>query len=63
MRKTLAISAVLHATALLLALITFDAKPFEPTELQSVPVEFVSATDFSKMTAVRRTPPKPTRRR
>jgi colicin import membrane protein len=51
MRKSLAISAVLHAVALLWGLITFNAAPFEPSDSQAIPVEFVSATDFSKMTA------------
>jgi len=51
MRKSLAISAVLHATALLWGLITFNAAPFEAAEPLSIPVDFISATDFSKLTA------------
>lgn len=58
MRKSLAISAVLHATALLWGLITFNATPFETAEAQSIPVDFVSATDFSKLTAGSRDAPK-----
>jgi outer membrane biosynthesis protein TonB len=51
MRKSLAISAVAHAVALLWGLITFNATPFEAAEPMSIPIEFVSATEFSKMTA------------
>jgi colicin import membrane protein len=51
MRKGLAISSVLHAGALLWGLITFNAAPFENSIAEAVPVDFVSATDFSKMTA------------
>ena len=51
MRKSLAISAVLHATAMLWGFVTFNAAPFESAEAQSIPVDFISATDFSKMTA------------
>lgn len=58
MRKSLAISAVLHATALLWGLISFNATPFESAEAQSIPVDFVSATDFSKLTAGTKQAPK-----
>jgi outer membrane biosynthesis protein TonB len=52
MRKSLIISAVAHAVALLWGLISFNATPFETSaEAMSVPVEFVTATEFSKMTA------------
>ncbi len=51
MRKSLAISAVAHAVALAWGLITFNAVPLEPADSQSIPIEFVSATEFSKMTA------------
>jgi len=58
MRKSLAISAVLHATALLWGLISFNAVPFERAEAESIPVDFISATDFSKLTAGTRSAPK-----
>ncbi len=58
MRKSLAISAVLHATALLWGLISFNAAPFEPSEAPSIPVDFISATDFSKLTAGTKDAPK-----
>ena len=51
MRKGLAISSVLHAAALLWGLITFNAAPFENSISEAMPVDFVSATDFSKLTA------------
>ena len=51
MRKGLAISSVLHAGALLWGLITFNAAPFENSITEAMPVDFVSATDFSKLTA------------
>ncbi len=58
MRKSLAISAVFHATALLWGLITYNAAPFEQAEAQSMPVDFISATDFSKLTAGNKSAPK-----
>jgi colicin import membrane protein len=58
MRKSLAISAVLHAVALLWGLISFNATPFESADAQSIPVDFISETDFSKLTAGNQTAPK-----
>jgi colicin import membrane protein len=57
MRKGLAISAVVHAMVLLWSLITFAPKAFEKTA-DSVPVDIVSATDFSRMVAGNRSAPK-----
>jgi len=57
MRKSLAISAVVHAMVLLWSLITFAPKPFS-APMDSVPVDIISATDFSRMTAGSRTAPK-----
>lgn len=51
MRKCLIISAVAHAVALLWGLISFNAAPFEASASAPIPVEFVSITEFSKMTA------------
>lgn len=60
MRKGLAISAVLHAVALLWGMITFNASPFESAQAESIPVDFISAKDFSELTAGQRSAPKPT---
>src|SRR5215467_11190295 len=57
MRKGLAISAVVHAMVLLWSLITFGPKAFQ-TPTDSVPVDIISATDFSRMVAGSRTAPK-----
>lgn len=51
MRKSLAISAVAHAVALLWGLISFNAAPFETSESQSIPVDFISESQFSKIMA------------
>jgi hypothetical protein len=58
MRKSLAISAVAHTAALLFGIITFNAAPLEATITESVPVDFVSAEDFSKLTAGNKSAPK-----
>src|SRR5262249_6990071 len=57
MRKGLAISAVVHAMVLLWSLITFAPKAFQ-TPTDSVPVDIISATDFSRMVAGKREAPK-----
>ena len=59
MRKGLAISAVLHAAVLLWGMLTFDVSPFETATAESVPVDFISAEDFSKLTAGIKSAPKP----
>jgi outer membrane biosynthesis protein TonB len=57
MRKGLAISVVVHAMVLLWSLITFAPKAFQ-TPPDSVPVDIISATDFSRMVAGNRNAPK-----
>jgi colicin import membrane protein len=57
MRKGLTISAVVHAMVLLWSLITFAPKAFEKTA-DSVPVDVISASDYSRMVAGSRTAPK-----
>ncbi|GIK81320.1 MAG: hypothetical protein M5U33_01095 [Pseudorhodoplanes sp.] len=59
MRKGLAISAVLHAIVLLWGMLTFNVSPFETATAESVPVDFISEQDFSKLTAGTRDAPKP----
>jgi outer membrane biosynthesis protein TonB len=58
MRTGLTISTVLHAIVLLWGLITFAAKPFEAAATDALPVDIISATDFSHMVAGDRTAPK-----
>jgi colicin import membrane protein len=57
MRKSLTISAVMHAMVLLWSLIAFAPKAFEKPA-DSVPVDIISASDFSRMVAGSRTAPK-----
>lgn len=57
MRKSLTISAVMHAMVLLWSLIAFAPKAFEKP-IDSVPVDIISASDFSRMVAGSRTAPK-----
>jgi outer membrane biosynthesis protein TonB len=58
MRRGLTISAVLHAIVLLWGLITFAPRPFEAAATDSLPVDIISATEFSQMVAGSRTAPK-----
>jgi outer membrane biosynthesis protein TonB len=57
MRKSLTISAVVHAMVLLWSLIAFAPKAFEK-QPDSVPVDIISASDFSRMVAGSRNAPK-----
>lgn len=50
MRTGTTISAAAHVGVLLWAVLVFDVKPLENAGAESIPVDFVSATDFSKMT-------------
>ncbi len=59
MRPGLTISCVAHAAALLWGLIAFAAKPNDAPAVEPLPVEFVSATDFSQLTAGVKNAPKP----
>jgi outer membrane biosynthesis protein TonB len=58
MRTGLTISTVLHAIVLLWGLITFAPRPFEAAATDSLPVDIISATEFSQMVAGSRTAPK-----
>ncbi|HWV42191.1 protein TolA [Pseudorhodoplanes sp.] len=51
MRTGLAISSVVHATALLWALLTFTTSPLESMPSDSLPVDIISPTEFSQLTA------------
>ena len=58
MRPGLAISFAGHAGALVLALITISAQPVDAPATPTMPVDFISATDFSKLTqGVKNAPP------
>jgi outer membrane biosynthesis protein TonB len=50
MRRSLVISGIAHAIVLGWGLIAFAAKPNEAPQADPLPVEFVSATDFSQLT-------------
>lgn len=51
MRTGLAISSVVHASALMWALLTFTANPLESPLTDSLPVDIVSPNEFDKLTA------------
>jgi colicin import membrane protein len=58
MKTGLTISAVGHAAVLLWTLVTFGVKPFSAAPIDSLPVDIISATEFSQMTAGSKTAPK-----
>ena len=51
MRTGLAISSVVHASALLWAVLTFASSPLESMPTDSLPVDIISPTEFSQLTA------------
>jgi outer membrane biosynthesis protein TonB len=51
MRVGVTISAVLHAAALAWGLISFSAKPFEAASMDYIPVDLVTASELSQLTA------------
>lgn len=58
MKTGLTISALGHAAVLLWGLISFSAAPLETKPVDSLPVDIISATDFSQITAGNRHAPK-----
>lgn len=50
MRTGLTISSVVHASALLWAVLTFSANPLQSAPSDSVPVDIISTTEFTQMT-------------
>lgn len=50
MRTGLTISSVFHASVLLWAMLTFAANPLESRPSDSLPVDIISATEFSQLT-------------
>jgi outer membrane biosynthesis protein TonB len=60
MKRSLVISGTLHTILLLWGLIAFAARPNEAPQADPLPVEFVSATQFSQLTAGVKNAPKAT---
>src|SRR5215813_8717930 len=58
MRTGLTISVIGHAAALLWAIAWFGAKPYDTTPTESLPVDIISAAEFSQITAGSRNAPK-----
>jgi outer membrane biosynthesis protein TonB len=59
MRRSLIISGTAHAIVLLGGLVAFAARPNEAPPVEPLPVEFVSATEFTQLTQGARNAPKP----
>ena len=59
MRKAAAISAGLHAAVLLWATLSFSSRSFEATPTESLPVDLVSESQFTKLTQGVKDAPKP----
>jgi outer membrane biosynthesis protein TonB len=51
MRKSLAISATAHSAVLAWGMLTFAANPFKADVTEALPIDLISAVDFSLMTA------------
>ncbi len=58
MRSGVTISTAAHALLLAWGLLSFSAKPFDAATAESLPVDVISATEFSQMTAGAKTAPK-----
>jgi outer membrane biosynthesis protein TonB len=58
MRTALTISAVSHTVLLLWGVMTFAAKPHTPQSVEGLPVDVISATEFSQLTAGSKNAPK-----
>jgi outer membrane biosynthesis protein TonB len=58
MKTGLTISVIGHAAVLLWSVVTFGVKPFAQAPIESLPVDIISAAEFSQMTAGSKTAPK-----
>ncbi len=58
MKPGLTISCIGHAGALLLGLVAISAQPMQAPPMETLPVEFISATDFSKLAQGAKNAPK-----
>jgi colicin import membrane protein len=59
MRRSLVISGIVHAVLLLWGVIAFVARPNDALQAEPLPVEFVSDTQFSQLTAGVKNAPQP----
>ena len=58
MRTGITISTVGHAAALLWGVLTFAASPYKSDTVEAMPIDIISVTDFSKLTAGSKNAPK-----
>ena len=58
MRTGVTISAIAHAALLLWGVLTFAIKPYKADSTEAMPIDVISATDFSQLTAGARNAPK-----
>jgi colicin import membrane protein len=58
MRTGITISTVGHAAALLWGMLTFVANPYKTDPVEAMPIDIISATEFSQLTAGSKTAPK-----
>jgi len=58
MNRSLIISGAAHAVLLMWGLVAFAARPGEAPQTEALPVEFVSTTEFSQLTAGVKNAPK-----
>jgi outer membrane biosynthesis protein TonB len=58
MKRPLIISAIAHVVVLAFGLVAFAARPNDATPTEPLPVEFVSSTEFSQLTAGVKNAPK-----
>lgn len=58
MRSGLTISTLGHALLLAWGVLSFSARPFEAAHMESMPVDIISASEFSQITAGVKTAPK-----
>jgi len=58
MRTGITISTVGHAAALLWGVLTFAANPYKSDTVEAMPIDIISVTDFSKLTAGSKNAPK-----
>jgi len=58
MRTGITISTVGHAAALLWGVLTFAVSPYKSDSVEAMPIDIISVTDFSKLTAGSKNAPK-----
>ncbi len=58
LKSGMTVSTLAHAAVLLWALVSFVAKPFEVAPAESMPVDIISANEFSQLVAGSKTAPK-----